>query len=153
MIKYDRMSSLFSLGFAFAICLESIRIGPGALSNPGPGFVPLICGLVLGIIGIIVFISSYISSPSEDKVALWGPDTRWRDMILTTISLTIYALLIDFLGFHLITLLWMIFICRGVGRMGWMTTFLISAVTIISSYLIFSYYLGIRFPLGVIWGV
>ena len=153
MIKYDRISSLFSIGLAFVICLESIRIGPGALSNPGPGFVPLICGLVMGIIGLIVFISTYKSSPLEGKVALWGPDTRWRDMILTTISLIIYALLIDFLGFHLITLLWMIFICRWVGSMGWMTTFLISAVTIISSYLIFSYYLGIRFPLGIIWGV
>ena len=147
------MSSLFSIGFAFAICLESVRIGPGALSNPGPGFVPLICGLVMGIIGLIVFISTYKSSPLEGKVALWEPDTRWRDMILTTISLIIYALLIDFLGFHLITLFWMIFICRWVGRMGWMTTLLISAVTIISSYLIFSYYLGIRFPLGIIWGV
>jgi putative tricarboxylic transport membrane protein len=146
------MSSLFSIGFAIAICLESIRIGPGAPSNPGPGFVPLICGLLRGLIGGIVFISTYKSSPLECKAALWGPDTRWRDMIFTTISLIVYALLIDFLGFHFMTLFWMIFICRWVGRMGWMTTLLISAVTIMSSYLIFSYYLGIRFPLGMIWG-
>jgi putative tricarboxylic transport membrane protein len=152
MIKYDRMSSLFSIGFAIAICLESIRIGPGAPSNPGPGFVPLICGLVMGIIGLIVFIGTFKPSPSEGKAALWGHDTKWREMILTTVSLTMYALLIDFLGFHFITLVWMIFICRWVGRMGWMTTLLISTVTLISSYLIFSYYLGIRFPLGMIWG-
>jgi hypothetical protein len=40
MAKYDRISTIFFVGFALAICVESIRIGPGSLSNPGPGLIP-----------------------------------------------------------------------------------------------------------------
>jgi hypothetical protein len=152
MIKYDRISSLIFVGLAVVICLESIRIGPGVLSNPGPGFLPLGCGLVLGIIGLIVFIRTYLHSTFEEKMVLWGPGTKWRELILTIISLIVYASLMDFIGFHLMTLLWMIFTCRWIGGMGWRATILISALTVISNYFIISYYLGIRFPLGIVWG-
>jgi putative tricarboxylic transport membrane protein len=150
MKRHDRMSSLFCIGLAFYIGIEAIRIDPGTLSNPGPGLVPLGCGLILGISGLIVFISSYRSLLGEVKVVLWGPSTRWRDLILTIILLVIFALLINFLGFHLVTLVWMMVTCRWVGRMGWKATILTSVITVISSYAIFSYSLGIRLPLGII---
>ncbi len=35
MSKYDRMNTLFLVGLVLYICVESIRIGPGSLSNPG----------------------------------------------------------------------------------------------------------------------
>jgi hypothetical protein len=150
--KYDRISSLVCVGLAIAICFESIRIHPGKLSNPGPGFLPLVCGSVLGILGIIVFIRTYLPSTREVKVVLWDLDTKWRAMILTIISLILYASLMDFIGFYLVTFLWMIFTCRWIARLGWRTTISISVLTVIFTYVVLSYYLGIRFPVGMIWG-
>lgn len=151
MKKYDRISSLVCVGLAIAICYESIRINPGKLSNPGPGFLPLVCGLVFGILGIIVFMRTYLSSTSEVKVVLWDLGTQWREMILTVISLLAYALLMDFIGFYVVTLLWMIFTCRWIARLGWRTTISVSVLTIIFTYVVLSHYLGIRFPVGMIW--
>ena len=59
MTKYDRMSTLFFIGLAIVICEESIRIGAGSLSNPGPGLIPLGSGLILGIFGLIVLVRTF----------------------------------------------------------------------------------------------
>jgi len=151
MKKYDRISSLICVVVASYICVESVRIDPGTLSNPGPGFLPLICGLVFGVFGCLVFIKTFLRSPFEEKEVLWGPDTRLREIILSIISLIVYALLMEFIGFHLVTLLWMIFTCRWIGKLRWRTTLLLSVLTVIANYFL-SYYLGIRFPLGSFWG-
>lgn len=150
MKKYDRTSSLICVCIAVAICFESIRLGPGALSSPGPGFVPLGCGMVLGIMGIIVFIRTYLSSTFGGKVVIWEPGTRWGAMILAIISLIIYALSMNFIGFYIMTFLWMIFTCRWISRLGWGAAILITVGVVIFNYIVISYYLGVRFPVGII---
>jgi hypothetical protein len=151
MKKYDRISSLVCVGLAIAICFESIRVNPGNLSNPGPGFLPLVCGSVLGILGIIVFIRSCLPSARKVNVVIWDLDTKWREMISTIISLIAYASLMNFIGFYIMTFLWIIFTCKWIARLGWRTTILISALIILFTYVIISHYLGIRFPVGTVW--
>jgi hypothetical protein len=72
-------------------------------------------------------------------------------MGLSIVSLIVYALLMEFIGFNLMTLAWMIFTCRWIGKLRWRTTILISVLTVVGTYVL-SYYLGIRFPLGSFWG-
>jgi putative tricarboxylic transport membrane protein len=151
MKKYDRISSFICILLASGICVESVRIDPGTLSNPGPGFLPLICGVVFGIFGCLVFIKTFLRSPVEETAVLWGPDTKVGEMALSIVSLIVYALLMEFIGFNLVTLVWMIFTCRWIGKLRWRTTILISVLTVVGNYIL-SYYLGIRFPLGSFWG-
>jgi putative tricarboxylic transport membrane protein len=149
MQKQDRMSTLFFLGLAMFVCAESIRMDPGSLSNPGPGLIPLGCGLVLGILSLIVFVQTFQQSRAE-TVALWEPGTRWAKIFQTIFSLIGYGFLIDFLGFHCITFLWMGFLCRWVGGMRWKATLITSAATVFFSYVLFEYFLRIRFPKGIL---
>jgi putative tricarboxylic transport membrane protein len=149
MAKYDRMSTLFFMGLALAISVESIRIGPGSLSNPGPGLIPLGCGLLLGIIGLIVFIRTLTGASPEAGEVLWKPGTKWRNIISVFLSLICYAFLVDVVGFHTVTFLWLTFLCFWVGRMGWKKTMLTSVVTTLLSYLLFEHFLGIRFSRGI----
>ena len=151
MIKYDRMSSLFFIGVAIFICEESIRLGAGSLSNPGPGLIPLGSGLILGIFGFIVFVRTFIKNSSEGKGALWVQGTKWRNIVSALLSMIAYAFLIDLLGFNLVTFLWMGLVCRGIGKMGWVKTIFTAVMTTFLSYLVFEHYLGVRFPHG-IWG-
>jgi putative tricarboxylic transport membrane protein len=153
MKKYDRISSLFWIILAFFICFESIRIDTGVLSNPGPGLFPLVCGIVIGIFGIIVFTRTYLSSKVQNKIVLWDFDTKWREMILTTVSLVVYAMFLNYIGFHVMTLLWMFFICRWVGGIGLKTSIIVAVLTVTLNYLIMAHYLGIQLPNGELWGV
>ncbi len=149
MAKYDRMSAFFFLVLAVAICVESIRIGSGSLSNPGPGLLPLGCGLILGILGIMAIVSSMKGS-REGKAFLWKPGIRWRNLISTVASLVGYAFFIEILGFHLVTFIWIAFVCRWVGGMRWGATLITSVVTTFLSYALFEYFLNVRFPGGVL---
>jgi putative tricarboxylic transport membrane protein len=149
MAKYDRISTLFFVGLALAVCVESIRMDPGSLSNPGPGLIPLGCGLVLGILSLIVFARTFKKSQDE-KAVLWEPGTRWAKIFQTIFSLIGYGFLIDFLGFHFITFIWMIYVCRWVGGMRWKTTLITSVTTVFFSYVLFEHFLRVRFPKGIL---
>ncbi len=148
MSNYDRMSTLFWVGVAGAIIIESLRLGLGSLSNPGPGLVPFGSGLILGIFGLIVLVFTF-RGDQEEKVRLWDPDTQWGKMISVLLSLMAYGFLLDLMGFLLVTFLWMVFMCRGIGKIDGKVTVLISIITTSFCYLLFEYYLGIRFPRGI----
>lgn len=149
MSRYDRISTLFLVGVAVVICVESIRLGTGSLSNPGPGLFPFGCGLVLGFAGLIVFGRTF-KSAQEAAGGLWDLGTQWGKMISIIVSLIAYAFLIDLTGFRLLTLIWMGFMCRGIGKMGWKTAIFTSVVTTFFCYLLFENYLTIRFPRGIL---
>jgi hypothetical protein len=149
MEKYDRISTSFWICTALAICIESLRLGPGSFVNPGPGFVPLASGLILGIVASIVLILS-IKKAGEGKEVLWKPGMRWRKMISVIVSILAYALLIHPLGFHLMTFLWMGFVCWRIGGMKLRNAVITSLVTTFAAYLIFEHSLNILFPKGIL---
>lgn len=147
MDRLDRMSALFLVGVGIAICVESIRLGVGQVSDPGPGLIPLGCGIVLGFFGSIVVMRTF-KIPTEGREDISEHRVQWQKLTIILASLIGYALLLDFVGFLLVTLCWMVFICR-VGKIGWKASIFISIITTLLSYILFEYYLGIRFPRGV----
>jgi putative tricarboxylic transport membrane protein len=149
MTQYDRISTLFWIALGVAICIESLRIDPGSFSNPGPGLIPLGSGLILGIFGSIVFALSF-KKTGDEKEVLWKSGTRWKKLVGILVSIVAYAFLIDFLGFYVVTFLWMFYVCRGIGGMGWKKSLFISLVSTLSSYLLFEKYLRINFPKGLL---
>jgi len=103
--------------------------------------------MILGTLGLIVLGFTF-KSDQQEKVILWDPGTQWGKMISVLLSLIAYGFLLELMGFLLITFLWMVFMCRGIGKIGGKTTVLIAVITTSSCYLLFEYYLGIRFPRG-----
>jgi hypothetical protein len=147
--NHDRVSTLFFLGLAVAICVESYRLGPGSFSQPGPGLVPLGSGLILGIFAFIVLVRTF--RRREEGENLWR-GAAWKKMIYILASLAAYAGFLNSLGFPLINFLWMGFVCWKIGKMGWKAAFLTSLASTFFAYLLFEHYLSIRFPRG-IWGI
>ena len=148
MTKYDRISTLFFVALAIAVSLESIRIGRGSLSSPGPGLIPLGCGLILGILGIIVFARTFRSSSIEglrEKSIKFSWNT-----ISALVSMVAFGFLVNPLGFYTATFLWLGFVCRWIARMGWKPTIILSVIATFSTWLLFGYFLEIRFPRGIL---
>jgi hypothetical protein len=147
MPKFDSISSLFLVGVALAISIESIRLGTGTLSNPGPALFPLVCGLVLGILGLIVFVRSRKRFLKKQD-GLWQAKNEMKVILILT-SMISYPFFMQVLGFIVVTLLWMFFVCRGIGKIGWKASIFISVVTTFACYYLFAHFLIIRFPRGV----
>lgn len=148
MRKYDWVSALFFVGIAIAICVKSIQLGLSSLSNPGPGLIPFGCGLILGVMGLVLFGYTF-KKTAEGGEVFWERGTQWRKMISILISLIGYAFLLEILGFKLITFLWMGFVCLEVGRMRWKWAVFTSVVTALGSYILFDRCLGVLFPRGI----
>ena len=54
MKKYDRLVGLIWLILGIGICIGSTRLRLGKFSNPGPGFMPFLAGVIMGISGFIL---------------------------------------------------------------------------------------------------
>jgi putative tricarboxylic transport membrane protein len=135
------------MAIGIAICSESIRLGIGSVSTPGPGLLPLGCGLLLSALGIALCISSYRITTAA-KEGPQGQVISWRKLVLALGYLVGYALLLEVLGFILVTVLWVGANCR-LGKMGWKKTLVISVTATLSCFIIFEYFLKIRFPRGI----
>jgi putative tricarboxylic transport membrane protein len=144
----DRVSTIFILGFALFICVESYRLGPGSFSQPGPGFLPLGAGLVIGVFSLLLLAGAGRKKDAEKKPS--PGRIAWGKAAMTLGSLLGYAALLNVLGFHLVNVLWMAFVCRGMGKMRWGATLALSFGSTFLTYFLFEYYLSIRFPRGVL---
>jgi putative tricarboxylic transport membrane protein len=147
-MNYERVSAFFILCYALFICVESYRLGLGSLSQPGPGFVPLGSGVVIGIFALLL-LSGTGRKKKEMKAISSRGHIAWRKPGSVVISLLAYAGFLNVLGFYLINIVWLVFVCKVIGKMGWGATLGLSLGSAVLSYFLFENYLTIRFPRGV----
>jgi putative tricarboxylic transport membrane protein len=135
--------------FSLAVCLESWRLDAGSLHAPGPGFLPFITGLLLGILAVIAFIQALREKPSQDKSFLSFGNYLIKVGVLAG-ALIVYVLLLNTLGFLVGTFLLLLFLFRIMEPLGWKTVFLASLITLAAVYLLFDVFLGTRLPTGIL---
>jgi len=145
------MSSLVWLVFAIYICIASSRLSFGSLHNPGPGFLPMLVGTILGILCITVFLQAYLSESSEETIQSWYPKERWKKLIWVLVALFAYAVCLEILGFLISTFLLLVFLFRaGIETQRWGWAIGGSAITSILSYAVFELWLKTQLPKGIL---
>jgi hypothetical protein len=150
MKRYDQMSSLVWLILAICICIESSRLSFGSFHNPGPGFLPLLVGLILGIFSLIVFLQATLSGKPQESLPPWYPKERWRKLIWVLIALFSYAVCLETLGFLISTFLLLVFLFRyGMEPKRWVVAIGASAMASFSSYAVFELWLRTQLPRGI----
>jgi putative tricarboxylic transport membrane protein len=75
-------------------------------------------------------------------------EIRWKKWSLTLTGLLAYALLLEFLGFILCTLIFMIFLLAFVERQRWIIILLVTVLTAAASYVVFELCLKAQLPKG-----
>jgi putative tricarboxylic transport membrane protein len=149
MRRYDQMSSLVWLVFALYICIESGRLSFGSFHNPGPGFLPLLVGIFLGIFSIIAFLQAFLSKETEEIVQSWYPKKRWKKLIWVLVAMFAYAFCLEILGFLVSTFLLLVFLFRaGMEPQRWLVAIGGSAIASFSSYAVFELWLKTQLPKG-----
>ncbi len=135
--------SLFFMGFSY-------KYGLGKLNNPGPGLMPFLIGAILFFISISQLLRSFWGRMGKTEVIR---EKRSKENIIKVgmvfVSLFVYALFLETLGYVVGTflLLMVLFWCAGFKK--WSHVFMLSVLTALATYLIFSY-LEVRFPMGII---
>ena len=148
MVKADRISSVFWLAFAVFVSIESYRLGLGTLHQPGPGFLFFWTSIILGLMSLVILISAGRSKKSEESHILNVRKLGNKKIILVVISVFIYALLMETLGFIPVTLLFLLFLLGIVEKKGWLFTISTSVVATALAYLVFETWLKSQLPKG-----
>lgn len=132
------------------ICFLAWRIHFGSFREPGPGFIAFFSGLLIGGTGLVIILSRVRAKPSQvETPAIPLLPRNWRHLFFTTSALFGYALLLDSLGYIITTLfmMWIFFYVFGGKR--WLSSLLISAFIVASTYVVFDIWLLCQFPRGI----
>lgn len=146
------ISGVFFLGAGVVITIYAITYGLGGSRSPGPGFLPFLTG-----IGLVLLSLALITSTLRDRTLIHKQTEKFfpekdssKKIILSISALLLFGLLLEYLGYALTTLLFMIFVLRLIGSRKWMTALLCSASTAICFYILFEMLLKSQLPKGML---
>lgn len=136
-----KVKSGFSLfGLSLLILWESLRLGLGTSAEPGPGFLSFCAGLILSVLSLALVYTGWGVRKTQT--------THSRRVILAVLSLFVYSLVLDTLGFIISTLFFVgILFHLGEPRRWWALIGMSALVTFLG-YLVFGILLKVYFPKG-----
>jgi putative tricarboxylic transport membrane protein len=153
MRKYEISGALLWLILGIIVCIGSIKLHLTYANNLGPGFMPFVSGLLLGLFGLILFFSS-----------IWGQTGKRVEMDnqkifeiknLGTVFSALFAilgyiLLLETLGFIIVTFLFTFFLFKITAPKKWAMPLVLSVCTVCVSYFILCVLLKNLFPRGIL---
>jgi putative tricarboxylic transport membrane protein len=145
--KDELISSSFWFIVGIIICEESFRINLGELTNPGPGFLPFLSGLILGGIALLRMVIGFCRKCSE-KEKIWQERSRLPKVGLTLGVIVIYGLLLESLGFLLTTFLILVILFKSIEPQRWRTALSGALFSAVGAYLVFQVWLKVELPTG-----
>ena len=120
--------------------------------TPGPGFFPRWVGGLFTVLAALLLVNTLRSH--EDLGEHWPDRTGWRNVAVTIGVLGSSILLFDTLGYVISMALLMLVTLAVLGRHRLPVLLGVSAVTSVGTYLVFSTWLRVPLPRGVLglWG-
>lgn len=148
MKHYNRICSILFLVLALIVIWQSFLMPIGRLGKPGPGFLPLGVGLILALLSGFLWIEAGLPKSALVQGQFLIGEGRWPSVLLTVGSLLAYALLMEFLGFIICTVLLLFFLFRFVGNQKWGLVLTETILVTLLTHLIFKVGLKVQLPVG-----
>ncbi len=153
MKRQVRFGSIFWILIGGYVAIHGYWLGLGHLHSPGPGFIFFLAAMVLVVLSVVDLLGTLIgkgsTSPEEEKTPAWS-GVRWQKILLVLIIVSAYVYFLNRAGFLLSTFFLMFFLFKAIEPTPWWIAILSSIVTTTLSYAIFSRWLGVPFPGGIL---
>lgn len=148
--KSDRVSGSFWFLFCLFIIYQSYRLGLGNLYEPGPGFLFFWAAIVVAIMALVVVLQSFRARPAEEVQEAPTGKRAATKVILVLVSLFLYAVLMEYLGFFIVTFLLFMFLLGVIEKKKWWFAVLVSVAVTLFAYLVFETALQSQLPKGIL---
>ena len=145
---YNRISALFFIGVGVFFSFYGRTVEIGAWSEPGPGFMPFWCGILLTGMAVALLIGSFKRKEWKTMPPFFPLADSWKRVLIGFLSMVAFLLLFKPLGFTLVTFLFIAVLLRTVFPQSWKRTLIAAFATAILSRLIFINFLETQLPLG-----
>lgn len=153
-IKSDILGGFFWFILGTFFCLGSIKLKIGTLHSPGPGFISFLSGVLLGLLGLALMLSSFLKGlkkgNNEKAIVIWK-NVNWRKLSWAFLALGGYILLFKPIGFVLSTFLFFFSVLYSFDKpQKWLVPLVISVCAAVLGYLVFYTFLGVELPRGIL---
>jgi len=117
-------------------------------TGPGSGFLPFWLGLAMAVLAAGLLLGT---RRGREPGARWLPEGAGLRRLVAVLGVTAgLVVVLKIVGMVVGTVLFLVAILRFVERMRWRSTLAIAVGTAAVNYLIFTYWLRVPFPLGVL---
>jgi cellulose synthase/poly-beta-1,6-N-acetylglucosamine synthase-like glycosyltransferase len=144
-----KISSVLFLLFGALIIFESRKHSMGTLDNPGPGFLPFLLGLSIGLMSLGLMIKAWKRVKTEDPIPSWPDGGGLIKVSLIFIVVLLFTVFLERTGYIINIFLLFLILLKPVGKQKWPRTLLISIVATLVSYLLFDLWLMLPLPRGI----
>ena len=152
MKNLDLISGIILLVGGAAVFLKSLSYPIGTFRTPGAGLFPLIASILL--IGLSAILTLQALLPKKGKAIEPTPffpeQGAPRRILLGFAGMIGFRYLLPVVGFAPSTGLFILFLVKFLGGVGWKTSMLYALVTAIGAYYLFQVWLKIPMPLPMI---
>ena len=117
-------------------------------TGPGSGFLPFWLGLAMAVLAAGLLLGT---RRAREPGARWLPEGAGLRRLVAVLGVTAgLVVVLKIVGMVVGTVLFLVALLRFVERMRWRSTLAIAVGTATANYLIFTYWLRVPFPLGVL---
>jgi putative tricarboxylic transport membrane protein len=150
--KPDQFSSLFWFLVGMAVTFWSYRLGLGTLTNPGPGFLPFWCALILSGLSCLVFVHRRLAKTEGEarKIRHLWQGVGWVKGVYVVAALLAYSLLFTTLGYLLSTIALLLFLFKAIEPQKWAVAVGGAILASFGSFVLFARWLDVQLPRGVL---
>ncbi|TMI38520.1 MAG: tripartite tricarboxylate transporter TctB family protein [Betaproteobacteria bacterium] len=138
----DFWSGLMFLGFGlFFVIWAAIHYQMGTAVRMGPAYFPILLGGLLSVLGLAILLESFVVEGPP------VPAFAFRPLILISVGCVLYGYLMKPLGLFVATLALVVVSALGGHEFKWKEVFILYAILMLFSWLVFVRGLTLPFPL------
>jgi len=134
------------------LVFQSLRLSVWSQFGPDEGFFPLAIAVVIIVLSVIILVKSIHPARAPRKMEIEETQRLKGETIFKVSSYAVlmlgYGLLMEKLGFLIASALLLFPMAKIVERQSWRTTLLLGGISIVASYVLFAYLLGVPLPRG-----
>jgi len=145
-LRSDQVSGLVLLLVALFVGWQNRSYPMGTLQEPGPGYVPFMLAVFLGVTALLIFVRGTRAQPLGEMA--W-PEAPRALVILVACSVAAFAL--ERLGYRITVFAFLVFFLGIVERRHWLSTLILASAFAVLSYALFDTVLKVQLPRGP-WG-
>ena len=135
--------ALALIGVATFLIASSLRMPAGSPALPGPAVMPLVIGLLLGLVSAGLLAGRLVRPPKADEVLSLGG----RQLLVATAGLAWVSLTFETLGFPISLGLFLLVLSKEFGHGGWLKPTVFAGASVLGAWWFFVHLLGVQLPL------
>jgi putative tricarboxylic transport membrane protein len=144
----ERIAGLLMALLSGYILVASGRYPLGTVDNPGPGFLPVLCGAVLGLLSVIYLVQLWLKK--EPAKTSWPGREGLVRVGTIFLALLLFTVFLPVTGYLVNTFALFVILLRPVGKQRWPLTLTVSTAAVVVSWLLFDRWLMVPLPRGIL---